>query len=162
VETIERLASRAPVIVPVVPGNHDALGAWHLGDSLECYFHGNPNVAIRNEPTLRKYHRFGKVMLMFTLGNKGKLINYPQVMAAEQPEMFGATLFREAHTGDKHHTRVQEHYGVRVRISPALCAPDAWHAEHQYIGSQRGAEAFVWSADEGLVGTALYTVPKGV
>ncbi len=157
-EAIERLRLIAPVVVYIVPGNHDTQAAWHLGDSLECYFHSTPDVTIHNEPTMRKYHQHGKVMLMWTHGDKGRLPDYPLMMAIEQPEMFGATLYREAHTGDKHHLRVQEHHGVRVRISPALCAPDAWHSENHYVGAQRAAEAFVWHADEGLVGTAVYTV----
>lgn len=157
---IERLREIAPVVVPVVPGNHDSVLSWCLGHSLECYFHKCPDVTIDNEPTMRKYHQFGKVMLMLAHGNRGKLSAYPQVMAAERPEMFGATIHREAHTGDKHHFKVEEYYGVRVRISPALCPPDYWHAENFYVGASRSAEAFVWHRDEGLVGTAVYTVPS--
>lgn len=159
VRAIERLRLIAPVLVPVVPGNHDTLTAWCLGDSLECYFHGAADVTIDNAPTMRKYHRFGKVMLMFTHGNNGKLSEYPSTMAAEQPEMWGNTKFHEAHTGDKHHTKVEEYKGAKVRISPALCPPDAWHADKHYVGSSRSAEAFVWHGNEGLVGTAIYTVP---
>ena len=39
VDTIERLRTIAPVDVVVIAGNHDKMTAWHLGDSLECYFH---------------------------------------------------------------------------------------------------------------------------
>lgn len=155
---IDTLRAVAPVHVIVVPGNHDTLSAWHLGDSLECYFHRCKDITIDNAPAMRKYYQWGKVMLMLTHGNRGKLADYPLVMAAEQPEMFGATVHREAHTGDKHQLKVQEHHGVRVRISPALCPPDAWHAEHHFVGNARSAEAFVWHREEGLVGTANYTV----
>lgn len=159
VRAIDRAREIAPVHVLMVPGNHDTLAVWHLGDSLECYYHRDDLVSIDNAPTMRKYHQFGKVMLMFTHGNKGKLQDYPLLMAAEQPKMFGETLHREAHTGDKHHLKVQEYRGIKVRISPALCPPDAWHAEHQFVGSARSAEAFVWQREEGLIGTAYYTVP---
>jgi hypothetical protein len=157
---IERLRLIAPVLVPVVPGNHDTLSTWCLGDSLEAYFHNCSDVTIDNAPTFRKYHQFGKVMLMFTHGNRGKLPDYPLVMAAEQSKMFGETVHREAHTGDKHHFKVEDYHGVRVRISPALCPPDAWHAENHYVGASRSAEAFIWHRDEGLVGIAIYTVPS--
>lgn len=156
---IERLRMLAPVQVLMIPGNHDTLAVWHLGDSLECLFHGDPDVMVDNAPTMRKYHQFGKVMLLFTHGNRGKLTDYPLLMATEQPKMFGETIHREAHTGDKHQLKVQEHHGVRVRISPALCAADAWHAEHHFVGNTRAAEAFIWHAEEGLIGTAVYTVP---
>lgn len=157
-DAIERLRGVAPVMTKMVPGNHDYLSTWHLGDSLECTFAKCKDVTIDNAPTGRKYHQFGRVMLMFAHGNKGKLADYPLVMATEQPTMFGATQHREAHTGDKHTTRVHEYHGVKVRISPALCASDSWHSENLFVGNARSAEAFVWHQDEGLVGTAVFTV----
>jgi hypothetical protein len=157
---IDRLREIAPVTVKMVPGNHDTLAVWHLGDSLECFFHKTPDVTIDNAPTTRKYHQFGKVMLMLTHGDKGKRNDYPLLMATERPEMFAATVHREAHTGHLHTLRVQEHHGVRVRISPALCPPDAWHAEQGYVGNARAAQAYVWHETEGLVSLATYTVPQ--
>lgn len=156
---IDRLRQIAPVTALMIPGNHDTLAVWHLGDSLECFFHSTPDVTIDNAPTSRKYHQFGKTMLMFTHGDKGKRNDYPLLMATEQPQMFGATIHRECHTGHLHTLRVQEHHGVRVRISPALCPPDAWHAEQGYVGNARAAQAFVWHEEEGLVSLATYTVP---
>jgi hypothetical protein len=157
--TIDRLREIAPVVALMVSGNHDTQAVWHLGDSLECYFHKTPDVTIDNAPTSRKYHQFGKVMLMFTHGDKGKRSDYPLLMATERPQMFGATTHRECHTGHLHTLRVQEHHGVRVRISPALCPPDAWHAEQGYVGNARAAQGFVWHENEGLVSLATYTVP---
>jgi hypothetical protein len=159
IRAIDRCLEVAPVQVAMVPGNHDTLGVWHLGDSLECWYHRHGDVQIDNAPTSRKYVQFGKVMLLLTHGDKGKRTDYPLLMATEKPAMFGATLHREAHTGHLHQTRVQEHHGVKVRISPALCSADAWHAEHAFVGNTRAAEAFVWHAEEGLVSLALYTVP---
>lgn len=158
-DAIHRLRVIAPVRVVMVPGNHDTLSVWHLGDSLECLFHKCPDVTIDNAPTMRKYHQFGKVMLMFTHGDKGKRLDYPLLMATEQPQMFGATVHREAHTGHIHQVRTEEQHGVKVRISPALCPPDAWHAERAFVGATRGAEAFVWHREDGLIATAHYTVP---
>jgi hypothetical protein len=157
---IERLRLMAPVSVMLVPGNHDQLSVWHLGDSLECLFAKCDDVAVDNAPSLRKYYQWGNNMIMFTHGNKGSLTDYPLLMAVEQPKMFGETIYREAHTGDKHQLKVHELHGVRVRISPALCPPDAWHSENMFVGNPRSAEAFVWNKEEGLVGTAVYTVPN--
>jgi hypothetical protein len=157
---LERTRLIAPVDAVLVPGNHDTLSTWHLGDSLECLFAKCADINVNNDPTMRKYYEWGRVMLLLTHGNKGKLQDYPLVMATEQPEMFGRTVHREAHTGDKHQLKVHELHGVRVRISPALCPPDAWHADSMYVGNPRSAEAFVWHAEEGLVGQAIYTVPS--
>jgi hypothetical protein len=159
VRATERLRTIAPVDVVMVSGNHDTLAVWHLGDSLECYFHTYPDVKIDNDPRQRKYYQFGKVMLLLTHGNKGKHPDYPLLMATEQPEMFGETTHREAHTGHQHRFKLEEIHGVKVRTSPALCPPDAWHAENAYVGAGRAAEALVWHKDEGLVSTAIYSVP---
>lgn len=157
---IVRLREIAPVKVIMVPGNHDELSVWHLGDSLECLFANDPEVTVVNDPAKRKYYEHGKVMLMFTHGNTGKLADYPITMATEQPEMFGRTKFREVHTGDKHQEALQEIHGVKVRIFGALSATDAWHSNQFYTGMQRTATAMVFHKDEGLVSTAVYTVKE--
>ena len=153
-KSIEMLREIAPVEVILVSGNHDNLGVWHLGDSLECWFSNYDDVTIRNEPTSRKYVRFGDVFLLFTHGEKGKREDYPLVMATERSRDFGETKYREVHTGHIHQTKLQEWHGVRVRILPSLSPPDAWHSENNFIGQQRNAEAYVWNNKHGLV--AMY------
>ena len=157
IASIERLRQVAPVKVVMVSGNHDELSVWHLGDSLECYFHQYKDVEIDNAPRPRKYHQFGNVMLMFTHGDKGKRADYPLLMATENSVMFGATKYREAHTGHTHMTKLDEQHGVRVRVLPALCPPDDWHSEQGFVCNLRNAEAYVWNRNEGLVGIALYS-----
>jgi hypothetical protein len=164
VTAIERLRKIAPVTAIIVPGNHDQLSAWQLGDSLECWFHAYKDVVIENMPTLRKYHEFGQVMLMLTHGNRGKTADYPLLMATEKPEMWGRTRYRECHIGHLHKTKmrdsykVDENHGARVRIISSLCAADAWHSEMQFVGNLRQAEAFVWHQEEGQIAHATYTV----
>lgn len=155
IETLRPKAKKVKVIM--VSGNHDQLSVWHLGDSLECFFQQYDDVEIDNSPKYHKYHRFGQVMIMYTHGDKGKRKNFPLMMATEQPEMFGATKFREVHTGHRHTLEVEEQHGIRVRTMSALCPPDSWHAENGYVGNLRSAEAFIWHKDEGLIGTAIYT-----
>jgi hypothetical protein len=99
VGAIERLRILAPVRIVMVPGNHDQLAVWHMGDSLDCYFHNYTDVVIDNTPRTRKYFQWGRVMLMFTHGDKGKKPDYPLVMATEESEMWSATQVREAHCG---------------------------------------------------------------
>ena len=155
-EAIEILRLIAPVEVVMVSGNHDNLGVWHLGDSLECLYANDSAVQINNDPTARKYVRFGNVFLMFTHGDKGKREDYPLLMATERPKDFGETKFREIHTGHIHQTKLQEWHGVRVRILPSLSPPDAWHSENGFTGMQRIAEAYQWNAVEGLIGMVFH------
>jgi hypothetical protein len=128
-----------------------------LSDSLSCLYHATPDVEILGDPTLRKYVQYGNVALMYTHGDKGKAADWPLLFATEQPKMFGSSTFREVHTGHLHQTRLQEFHGVRVRISPALCAPDSWHSDNQLVGNLRGAEAYVYDKTEGLIAVAHFT-----
>ena len=159
-EAIERLRVLAPVEVLIVPGNHDTMAAFHVGDSLACLYHRTKDVTIQNAPIPRKYVSYGRTLVMFTHGHKGKRQNYPLLMATERPEQFGKARFREAHVGHTHDDRVTESMGVKVRVCPALCPPDAWHSEQHFVGNLRSAEAFVWAREDGLVSTATYTAPE--
>ncbi len=145
------------VRVIVVPGNHDHNSMWHLGDSLELYFSKYSDVEVDNRPSARKYHVFGNTLVGYAHGDKAKGKNLPLLMATEAREDFGRTLFHEWHTGHKHQSRTEEFNGVRVRILPALCPSDAWHAEMGFVGNLRSSEAFVWDAVQGLIGIVIYT-----
>jgi hypothetical protein len=160
VRAIEKLRKIAPVKVITVQGNHDQLSCWHLGDSLECYFHNYADVEIDNLPRQRKYHEHGLVGLMWTHGHKAKRTDYPALMAAEQPQMWGRTKYRECHTGHLHMTKTDEQHGFRTRILPSLTAPDDWLATNGFVGNLRNAEGYVWSGKEGLVEQVYYTVPE--
>jgi hypothetical protein len=158
ISCIEQLRHYAPKVkVKMVSGNHDQFSVWHTGSSLECFFHKYSDVEIDNSPRYWKFDEFGKVMIMWTHGDKGKRKDYPLLMATEQPEMFGRTKFREIHTGHLHHDRVEEQHGVKVRTLSSLGPSDRWHAENGYGGNLRSSEAFIYNKEQGLIGTILYT-----
>jgi len=158
VQAIEKLRSYAKYVkIIVVPGNHDHNATWHMGDSLELYFSKYEDVEVDNRPSPRKYHVYGQTLIGYTHGDKGKQANLPLLMATEVRELFGATKFHEWHTGHTHQTRTEEKNGIRIRILPALCPPDAWHSENGYVGNLRSSEAFLWDKVEGLIGIVIYT-----
>lgn len=152
------LAEYGRVHVPIVPGNHDPLASWHLGDYLQTWYRNCPGVTIDNSVPLRKWWEHGIVMLMFEHGHKGKLPDYDRIMASENPQMWGRTRWREAHTGHIHHKTTQEQKGAIIRSLSSLRPACAWSAENHHTGSQRAAEAFVWCKREGLIGQATYSV----
>lgn len=169
--TIEKLRLRAPVKVIIMPGNHDTHTTWHLGDSLECLFANCPDVEVDNRPLFRKCYQHGKNMVMFTHGDRVNHKDLPIIMATENPKMFGDTSFREIHMGHLHkessktinnihkifrETDIEENRGIKTRILPSLCEPDVFHAKHGYVGNIRSAEAFVWDANRGMIGTVMY------
>lgn len=157
---IERLREVAPVEVLLVPGNHDTLTVFHVGHALECWFKNCKDVHVDNAPTLRKYFEWGVNGILFLHGDKGKLKDYALLMATECREMWGRTTWHEVHTGDKHHVHLEEQLGARVRILPSLAPSSHWESEHNYVGAQRSAEAYVWNKNEGLICSVTYTIPR--
>jgi hypothetical protein len=155
-ECIEKLRLISPVTVITIPGNHDELASWTIGDSLESYFHNYPDVTVDNSPAYRKYFRWGQTLLLFTHGDTGKRSDYPLLMATEQGKAFGDTKFHEIHTGHFHQTQVQEFHGVRVRILPSLKSADDWHAKNMFVGQQREAVAFVFNKEQGMLAQFVY------
>lgn len=161
IKIIEQAMAIAPVDVLIVPGNHDAERSFHLGDSLECWFHNCPQVHIDNSPTLRKYYVWGKCLIGFTHGDKeakGSLVN---IMATERPVEWSKTMYREWHKGHLHRISevsyqvLSEDRGVREWILPSLVEMDDWHAERGY-SALRESMAMVWNKEKGKVAMHMY------
>jgi hypothetical protein len=157
VRTIENLRLIAPVKVKVIPGNHDAQTSFCIGDSLECWFHNDPEVDVDNAPGPHKFYTWGKVLLGLTHGDKGKKSDYGIWMATERPHEFGNSKFREVHLGHTHGLKVEEKFGVRVRTFAALCEPDFWHASEHFVGNLRQAEGIVWNKEVGRIAEFIHT-----
>lgn len=164
VKNIQKLAELAPVIVKVIPGNHDYERSFYLGDSLQGWFHSNENVTIDNSANPRKYHKFGKCLIGYTHGNNEKISILPLIMAQENPEAWGQTLYREFHLGHLHHKKemeikgTEELQGVTIRHMRSLSGTDSWHHRKGYIGARKSAEAFLWDSEKGLVNQSYYNI----
>lgn len=160
---IAECAQVAPVVVPVVPGNHDRQTAFLLGCVLEAEYAADPRVTIDNSARVRKYHRYGANLFGFTHGDEEKPAELPQLMATEQPALWAESTHREFHIGHFHHTKekapvvVDDKTGVTVRWIRSLSGSDRWHSGKGYLG-RRGAEAFVYRKTGGLR-AHLYTYP---
>jgi hypothetical protein len=166
---IDRLAEEAPVLVVVVPGNHDRLTAFHMGEVLAAQFARDSRVTVDNSPKLRKYVAFGATLLGFTHGSEEKHNDLPLIMAREEPELWATSTHYEWHIGHFHksketrYTAGDSFNGVRVRILPSLCAADAWHYSKGYVGERRSAEAYLWNFATGYAGhlaTSVLAAPR--
>lgn len=155
---IHRLSGLAPVLVIVVPGNHDRLTAFHMGEVLAAEFAADPSVTVDNSPKLRKYVTFGVTLLGFTHGSEEKHADLPLIMAREEADAWSHATHYEWHVGHLHkaketrYTAGDSFNGVRVRILPSLCAADAWHYQKGFVGERRSAEAYLWSFTTGYAG----------
>lgn len=156
----ELLLPIAPVDIVVVPGNHDTESSFALGEVLQAYYRQTKTVTVNNNASSRKYYSFGKNLIGFAHGDKAKADALPLLMASERPDLWAASKHREIHIGHWHKHAVNEYNGTVVRTVKALSATDAWHSENGYVGNARGAEAFVFDAEKGLVANLNHVIKR--
>lgn len=160
---ITELELIAPVDVMIIPGNHDQTSMFTIGEVLDAMFMMNDKVTIYNDAKLRKYYRYGQNMIMFTHGSEEKHSDLGLIAATEMPQMWAETKYREVHLGHLHksksvkYTNVDEYQGFKVRIINSLSGTDAWHYSKGYM-SLKGAEAFIWDYNKGLITNHFYNL----
>jgi len=158
VKIINLLKEYAPVDVITCPGNHDSSSMFHISDAIDCYFYNDENVSVENSNRMRKYYGFGKNMIVFAHGDKGKMSDMPLAAATEEPEMWAKSRFRELHVGHIHQEKVTEVQGFKIRVIPSLSGTDVWHGERIYTGNLRVAQGFVFDSEHGLE-SIIYSKP---
>lgn len=159
-EQIEMLRGKAPkgIDVLIVPGNHDPERVYYLGCVLEGLYAHASDVRIDNSQPTRKYFRYGTTLLGFAHGHSEKHAQLPLILAGERSQDWAETTHREWHLGHLHHRRESRYTAgietgpVVVRILPSLSTADAWHFQQGYVGSKRGAEAYLYSFKNGYTG----------
>jgi hypothetical protein len=155
-----------PIDILIIAGNHDFERSYYLGSVIEAWFNKDPQVTVNNNPSPRKYYRYGKVLLGFTHGSEEKESSLPMLMASdiESKPFWSETIFHEFHAGHIHRKRnvsykvidtrektVNEDLGVTVRYLSSLTGTDAWHNKSGFIGAIKAGDAFVWNDELGLL-----------
>lgn len=160
---LRRCAIVAPVRGIIVPGNHDQLATFHVGEVLAAEFQGHPSITIDNGPALRKYFKYGTNLIGFTHGQTEKVNSLPMIMANEAQKMWAETTHHEWHLGHKHKKHQTQFVGVDtvdgviVRILPSLSAADSWHYQQGYQ-THRASEAYLWHPKTGYAGHFNHSV----
>ena len=155
-------SAKIPTEVVLVPGNHDAMMTVALRHILKAYFRSDRRITLNDTKTSRKYVTHGKVLLGLTHGDKGKK-RLGEIMPAEVPSLWGASTYREWHTGHLHgEAEVQTVGGVVIRTAPALCPPDGWHSAEGYVGKPRGMQTFFYHSGGSLLGMSVSNPDKSV
>lgn len=163
---IKLCAEDTNVRVVIIPGNHDALSAWTLGEVLAAEYANDPRVTFDGSPTKRKYVLYGKNLIGYAHGHAEPHKKLPEIMAAEVPDLWGASTHREWHLGHLHKSKVtqpiyvDDHAGCTVRVLRSLSGTDSWHAQQGYVGGIRGAEAFIWKKSGGMRANLFHSVTE--
>lgn len=162
VSLVERSAETCETDCVVVPGNHDeTMTAWYRL-LLRTHFAKDRRVTVHEVYTHRQYLEHAGTLLGFAHGDKARA-KLPALMALEAREAWSRCRYREIHTGHLHKqaARIRRVVdsdgidtidGVVVRIAPALCPPDDWHAQEGWIGSRQAMETWFYRPGGGLAG----------
>lgn len=155
-----------PIDVIIVPGNHDFERNYYVGSVLEAWFKDDVMVNVDNSAPVRKFYKFGKVLLGFTHGSEEKESSLPLIMATDfqSKKYWSETVFHEWHLGHQHRKKtlkfnvidnknrvLSEDLGVTVRYLSSLTGTEEWHYQKGYIGSIKAADAFIWNDELGLI-----------
>lgn len=163
-EAIIRLAKIAPVDVITVFSNHDHERVFYLGETLTAVFNSHPNVFVDNTPPMRKYYRWGDVLIGLAHGHNEKPADLPLIMSSERSKEWGITTYRYWILGHLHRTMkfatglAKDYRGVNVMYVTSPSATDAWHSSKAFTGAIKGAEGFVFNGEEGLIGTVIHNI----
>lgn len=138
------------VIVRVLQGNHDPHAAFAIAMALRDHFENNKRVTVDLSPAYFWYHRFGKVLIGLTHGDKAKGRDLLGVMASDRAEDWGQTKFRYFYHGHLHESGKKEMPGLLIEWFRTLAPADAWAAGEGYR-SGRDMNAIVFNKHFGEV-----------
>lgn len=153
VDTINMLRKYAnTVTVVLVQGNHDRTKSFYLAHALDVFFRDIEDVGFIREHSVVKGLTLGNTFIGWHHGNC-KLDDLPLLFAThpKYSHQFGDAIYREVHTGDKHHYMAKEVKGVRIQQMPSLSGTDRWHLDNNFVHSVRAALALVYDSKLGKI-----------
>ena len=153
VDTINMLRQHCNnVTVVLVQGNHDRTKSFYLAHALDIFFKDELDVEFMREHSAVKGVTLGNTFIGWHHGNC-KIEDLPLLFAThpKYSHQFGDAVYREVHTGDKHHYMAKEVKGVRIQQMPSLSGTDRWHLDNNFVHSVRAALALVYDRNLGKI-----------
>lgn len=151
IETMRGVAGGVRVVV--VSGNHDEMLTWSLAKALELHYRRCVDVHIELQERTRAYLEHGQTLIGFEHGDGPKPGDLGSVMASEQREAWGRTKHAYWITGHLHHEKVIDRHGVTILQARSLAHADRWHHKNGYTTSSAGHDCYLFSAQEGKIGS---------
>lgn len=151
------LAKHERVIVDIIPGNHSRSAATIFQHYVAAWYRLEPRVRVITDPAPRHYTQFGRVLIGTTHGDGPKKAALGEIMAAEVPELWGATRHRKFFVGHVHHSTGEERPGAFVETFRTLSARSSWATGKGYH-SKRDASRITYHKDFGEVDRQICSV----
>lgn len=146
------LAKHQSVFVRFLKGNHDEYASIAIVYALASWYRDEPRVYVDKDPSPFWWHRFGKVLLGATHGDKAKVTEMPLIMANRVQKDWGDTVHRFIHMFHIHHKtqHVFEGGGVIAESHQSPVAQDAYHFGKGYL-SGRSMQSITYHRDRGEI-----------
>jgi hypothetical protein len=151
------LEKHKKVKVIITPGNHNPDSAGWMALSLAMFYESEPRVEVDTTPGKFFYHRFGKVLVGVTHGDRIKLADLPSIMAHDRAREWGETEHRYWWTGHIHHTKHQEYRGCFVESFNTLAGSDAWHNDSGYRSAKQ-MQRIDLDPDHGIISRGICAI----
>ena len=150
VATLKDCCEKLEVIL--VQGNHDRTKSFYLAHALEVLFKNDKSILFKREHSTTKSTVLGNTFIGYHHGNT-KIEDLPLLFATGSTSKdFGNALYREIHTGDKHHYMAKEIKGVRIQQMPSLSGTDRWHNDNNYVNNIRAGIITLYDEELGRIG----------
>jgi len=148
---LQAIANNVEVIL--VQGNHDRTKSFYLAHALEVFFKANEKISFQREHSVTKHVVLGNTFIGYHHGNC-KIDDLPLLFATNNnsSSQFGNAVYREVHTGDKHHYMAKEVKGVRIQQMPSLSGTDRWHLDNNFVNNIRAGLALIYHPIYGKIG----------
>ena len=146
------------VVLLVAQGNHDLQSYKWLRSVMSAAYEREKRLHIIHEESPFYAYQHGCVMLAWHHGHTSNNEALPLLFASKYPQIWGATEYRVAHTGHRHHKHVKEYSGMTVYQHSTLAAPDNHASSNGYM-SHRQAEVLTYHRVYGYMGGLVIT-PK--
>lgn len=146
------------VILLVAQGNHDLQTYKWLRSVMSAAYEREKRLEIIHEESPFYAYQHGSVMLAWHHGHTSNNDALPLLFASRYPQIWGATEYRVAHTGHRHHKHVKEYSGMTVYQHSTLAAADNHASSNGYM-SHRQAEVLTYHSRFGYMGGQVIT-PK--
>jgi hypothetical protein len=120
------LTKHKNVHVILAEGNHDMASSVWLRTMFKALYENEPRITVDDSALPYYAYEFGDVMLTFHHSHLKKFGAMREIIPAMFSEIWGRTKKRYCHTGNYHHTKEEEHAGLKVFQHPTLAARDAY------------------------------------
>jgi hypothetical protein len=137
--------------------NHDKAKLWYLSKCLEIAYEKNEYVTLDFQRIQFKYYEYGRCMMAFAHGDTTKVNDYHNIMASDEPEMWGRTKHRSMWLGHEHTSKKykylnhEDRRGVEINHMRAMSNPDTWHHSKGYLGIPKSCTAHIIDKEKGII-----------